>query len=101
MDVSTLHSWLRASHIVAGFLGLAAFWLTLPARKGGRVHIACGWGFVICAAAVIVTSLIVCGWRLIDPLGPLRTGNYPSAPDAAEVANRVRFFGALLGAANV
>ena len=101
MDVPTLHSWLRASHIVAGFLGLVAFWMTLLAKKGGGVHLLCGRIFVICATVVISTSLIVCGWGLIDPLGLFRPENRPSAADAAEVVNKVRFFGALLGAATV
>jgi hypothetical protein len=98
VDLSSFHGWLRAAHIGAGFLGLAAFWLPLLARKGGRVHVVCGRVFVACAAIVLGTALAVCGWALLDPFGPLSPGDRPPAEQAAAFARRVRLIAAFLGA---
>ena len=57
MDSSTFHSWLRAVHIGAGFLGLAVFWLPLLLRKGSRAHVMCGRVFVGCRNKPMVVAL--------------------------------------------
>jgi hypothetical protein len=101
LDFSSFHGWLRASHIGAGFLGLGVFWLPLLVRKGGRLHVVCGWAFVGCAAVVIATALVVCGWRLIDPIGFFGPDDQPSPDRAVEFAHRVRLFAAFLGAVAV
>lgn len=64
--------WLREvsrwSHIVLGFVGLAAFWFPVFARKGGRIHrvagkvfVWCGYGVTASAAlsVTLVTTMIV------------------------------------------
>lgn len=96
-DFSTAHGWLRAGHVAAGFVGLAAFWIPVLTKKGGRAHKACGWVFVVCAAIVLTTALISCGWALADPLS--FAGRTPESPErAAELAWQMRFFGSFLGA---
>lgn len=98
LDTSSIHSWLRMGHIVAGFLGIAVFWLPLLVSKGCRVHVVCGRVFVGCAAVVIGTALVVCGWQLIDPIGFLRPEDRPSAEHATDFAAQVRLTAAFLGA---
>jgi hypothetical protein len=93
LDFSTVHGWLRAAHIIPGFLGLAAFWVPMFAKKGGRIHIFFGWIFVACAATVIVSALTSCAWGLIDP----RSFAATESLSAGGVA-RIRFFTAFLGA---
>lgn len=52
-------------HIVAGFVGLAAFWIPVFARKGGRAHVRAGRIYTWCAYVVAVTALIVAGGRIV------------------------------------
>lgn len=51
-------------HIVAGFVGLAAFWIPVFARKGGRVHVRTGRVFAFCAYVVTVSAVIAVVGRI-------------------------------------
>lgn len=97
LDLSTAHGWLRAGHVIPGFIGLAAFWIPIVTKKGGRAHRACGWVFAVCAAIVLSTALISAGWALIDPLSFARP-TVAEGDAATRLAWRMRFFGAFLGA---
>jgi hypothetical protein len=55
--METLHAGVRYVHIALGFLGLAAFWFPIFARKGGRLHVAAGRVFVWCAYVVTVSAV--------------------------------------------
>ncbi len=63
----TIHGVLRWMHISMGFLGLATFWIPAFAPKGGRVHIAAGKVFSLCAYTVALTALGSSSWVLIHP----------------------------------
>ncbi|MBX7106139.1 MAG: hypothetical protein K1X57_18810 [Gemmataceae bacterium] len=96
-DFSTAHGWLRAGHVIPGFVGLAAFWVPLLTKKGGRAHRACGWVFTVCAAVVIGTALTSAVWALVEPIS--FSGRTQVTPEAAiGLGWRMRFFGAFLGA---
>src|ERR1041384_1182397 len=98
MEPSSVYAWLRLSHIGAGFLGLAVFWLPLLVRKGSRLHVVCGRVFVGCAAFVLASALFVCVWRLIDPIGSLEPADRPPAEQAEEFGRTLRLIYAFLGA---
>lgn len=58
---------LRYSHVVVACAGLCLFWLPVVARKGGRVHVACGRLFASCAFYAGATGLILSIWALVHP----------------------------------
>ncbi len=63
----TIHSVLRVFHISLGFLGLAAFWAPVFAKKGGKVHVNAGKVFTASAYVVALTALGSCCWALAHP----------------------------------
>ena len=63
----TMHDLLRALHISTGFVGLAAFWIPVLVRKGGRLHVAAGRVFAACAYVVALTALGSTAWALLHP----------------------------------
>lgn len=62
-------------HVVAGAIALAVLGVPLLTKKGGRVHRAVGWIYVVAAAAVSVTAFAGAG-RLasLGRPGPWRNG---------------------------
>lgn len=57
------------AHVVAGFVGLAAFWIPVFVRKGGRAHkragrVYAGCAYVVTLSAVVVSAVRVVGYRL-------------------------------------
>jgi hypothetical protein len=98
LDFSSIYGWLRTSHIGAGFLAIFVYWLPLLAQKGSRIHVVCGRIFVLCAAFVPTSALVVCAWRFIDPIGSLSPEPQPSAEQAAEFVRLERLIFAFLGA---
>lgn len=96
-ELSTLHQSLRWVHIAVGFLGLAAFWVPIFARKGGKIHVLFGRIFVVCAYIIVVTALFSCAWALLHPLSFTGTTRDLSEGELAELSSNVRFFTALLG----
>ncbi len=62
-----IHDQLRALHILTGFVGLAAFWIPVFARKGGRLHVGAGRVFVWCAYVVALTAIGSTSWALLHP----------------------------------
>ena len=53
-------------HIVAGFVGLAAFWVPVFAKKGGRAHVRFGLIYTWCAYAVTLTAVVVSLGRVVS-----------------------------------
>ncbi|MYE33485.1 MAG: hypothetical protein F4X23_01370 [Gemmatimonadales bacterium] len=51
-------------HVAAGFVGLAAFWVPVVARKGGRAHVRAGLVYAWCAYVVAVTAAVVGAGRI-------------------------------------
>lgn len=49
---------LRWVHVIAGFTGLAAFWVPIFARKGGARHVLFGRIFKYCAYVVLLGALL-------------------------------------------
>jgi uncharacterized membrane protein len=62
----------RGIHIAAGMTALAAMWIPIFARKGGRAHRKAGWVYVGAMAAVAFTGIAVSGWRLLYDDDPAR-----------------------------
>jgi hypothetical protein len=77
-------------HILAGFVGMAAFWTPALTRKGGTTHRAVGRVFYRATAIVAVTGLVMAGALFINPLAaqPPRQALAPQA--AAESIHRAR-----------
>ena len=46
-------------HVATGFVGLAAFWVPIFARKGGRLHVRAGRVYAYCAYVVTVSAVTV------------------------------------------
>ena len=51
-------------HVVAGFVGLAAFWVPVFARKGGRAHVRAGRVYAYSAYVVTLSAVTVSAWRI-------------------------------------
>ncbi len=55
---------LRYTHIIFGFVGLAAFWIPVLTRKGGRQHVRYGNVFLWCAYVVLGSAGISVCYRV-------------------------------------
>ncbi|MCE2421953.1 MAG: hypothetical protein J4G03_01330 [Gemmatimonadetes bacterium] len=53
-------------HVAAGFVGLAAFWFPVFARKGGRVHVVVGRAYAWCAYVVTLSAIIAAPSRIVS-----------------------------------
>ncbi|MDE2653148.1 MAG: hypothetical protein OXI71_04955 [Gemmatimonadota bacterium] len=51
-------------HVVAGFVGLAAFWVPVFARKGGPAHVRAGRVYVYAAYAVTLSAVTASAARI-------------------------------------
>ena len=51
-------------HVVAGFVGLAAFWVPVFARKGGRAHVRAGRVYAYSAYVVTLSAVTGSAWRI-------------------------------------
>ena len=57
---------LIAVHVATGFVGLAAFWVPVFARKGGRAHVAAGRVYTYCAYVVTLSALTAAAGRAVS-----------------------------------
>ena len=64
--MTTMLSALLFLHIVAGFLGLAAFWVPLFVKKGAPIHVRSGRVFTWCAYVVSVTAVVLAADRAVS-----------------------------------
>lgn len=55
---------LLLAHVAAGFVGLAAFWIPVFARKGGRLHVRAGRVYTSCAYIVTASAVAVSAGRM-------------------------------------
>jgi hypothetical protein len=59
--METLFDSIRWAHIAVGFTGLAAFWVPVVAKKGGRTHITAGriyeWAAYIVAGSAVFNAI--------------------------------------------
>ncbi len=62
--LSLAMSTLVLVHVATGFVGLAAFWIPLFARKGGRVHVQAGRVFTYCAYVVTLSAVTASAGRM-------------------------------------
>ena len=56
-------------HVAAGFVGLAAFWIPVFARKGGRAHVRAGLVYTWCAYVVTLSAIVLAAGRFASHLG--------------------------------
>ncbi len=52
------------AHVATGFVGLAAFWIPVFARKGGRVHVRAGRVYTCCAYVVTLSAVTASAGRI-------------------------------------
>ena len=64
--VSLLFDALVGLHVVTGFIGLAAFWIPVFARKGGRAHVQAGRVFTYCAYVVTLSAVTASAGRIVS-----------------------------------
>lgn len=95
MDV--VREWMRVVHIAAGFVGLAAFWVPVVARKGGRWHRGAGRVFTACATVVGVTAVVSATYAVVDPVAFLRVRAEVSPERLARAVDATRTLGVFLG----
>ncbi|HEX2452673.1 MAG TPA: hypothetical protein VHI99_03180 [Vicinamibacterales bacterium] len=77
-------------HILAGLVGLAAFWTPALSRKGGTLHMRAGKGFFVATCVIASTGLMMAAMLLIAPL-TIRPPRGPVAPAvAAKIATEIR-----------
>ncbi len=53
-------------HVATGFVGLAAFWFPVFARKGGRVHVVAGRVYAYCAYVVTLSAVTAAVGRIVS-----------------------------------
>ena len=53
-------------HIATGFVGLAAFWIPVFARKGGRAHVQAGRVYAYCAYVVTLSAVTASAGRILS-----------------------------------
>ena len=64
--VSLLFDILVGLHVATGFVGLAAFWIPVFARKGGRAHVQAGRVFTYCAYVVTLSAVTASVGRILS-----------------------------------
>ena len=64
--VKLLFSVLIGIHVATGFVGLAAFWVPVFARKGGRVHVRAGRVYAYCAYVVTLSAVTASAGRILS-----------------------------------
>lgn len=92
----TSYQAVLALHIVAGLIGLAAFWTPAVARKGGAVHRRAGRIFFYCTCGIALTGLAMATLVLIDPLAVKPPSGSLSDEQAAAYTVRLRLFAPFL-----
>ncbi len=53
-------------HVATGFVGLAAFWVPVFARKGGRAHVRAGRVYTYCAYVVTLSAVTASAGRIVS-----------------------------------
>ena len=86
-----IYRFVLGFHILAGLIGLAAFWTPAIARKGGPTHVRAGRLFFWATCVVAGSGAIMASLLLVDPLGtkPL-AANVSSPHRTAAIAAEIR-----------
>ena len=63
---SLLFELLIWAHVATGFVGLAAFWVPVFARKGGRAHVQAGRVYTYCAYIVTLSAVTASAGRIVS-----------------------------------
>ncbi|MCE2540753.1 MAG: hypothetical protein J4G16_10285, partial [Acidobacteria bacterium] len=53
-------------HVVTGFIGLAAFWIPVFARKGGPLHVRAGRVYAYCAYVVTLSAVTASAGQVVS-----------------------------------
>jgi hypothetical protein len=77
-------------HIVAGLVGLVAFWTPAIARKGGTIHVRAGRIFFRATSVVALTGLVMALGFLFAPLTVKPLASTVPPERAAAIALRIR-----------
>ena len=64
--VTLLFDVLVLAHVATGFVGLAAFWVPVFARKGGRTHVQAGRVYACCAYVVTLSAVTASAGRIVS-----------------------------------
>ena len=56
-------------HVATGFVGLAAFWVPVFARKGGRLHVQAGRVYAYSAYVVTLSAVTAAAGRIVSYMG--------------------------------
>ena len=84
--MSDIYRLVLGLHIVAGLIGLAAFWTPAIARKGGVTHMSVGRVFFWATCVVAGTGAVMATLLLLNPLA-IKLPSRPLSPD--RIAARV------------
>jgi hypothetical protein len=79
-----------ALHVIAGLIGLAAFWTPAVVRKGGVTHTRVGRVFYWCTCAIAGTGLVMAALLALAPLAVHPPPTAVSAERAAIIAREIR-----------
>ena len=77
-------------HVIAGLIGLVAFWTPALARKGGATHVRAGRVFFWCTCAIAATGMLMAALLLAAPLTVHPPRRPVSAERAAIIAREIR-----------
>lgn len=94
--MSTAYNSILLLHVIAGLVGLVAFWTPAVARKGGAVHVRAGRVFFYCTCAIAVTGVGMAALILADPLAVKPPAAALTAEQAAAHAAAYRSFAPFL-----
>ena len=79
-------------HILAGIVGMAAFWTPVVTRKGGTTHRRAGRVFFRATSIVALTGLVMAAALFSDPLAAQPPKQALTAQAAAATIARIRLF---------
>ncbi len=82
----TTYKLVLAVHLVAGLIGLAAFWTPALARKGGATHVRAGRVFFWCTCGIAATGMLMAALLFAAPLAVHPPRRAVSAERAAIIA---------------
>ena len=94
--MSTIYRTTLLFHIVAGLIGLAAFWLPALLRKGGKAHVQFGRIFFWATCVVAASGLVMAASILIAPLAVKPRRSAVSPERAAAIASDMRMMSVFL-----
>jgi hypothetical protein len=88
---------LRVSHVLAGFIGLALFWIPIVTPKGGRLHVFWGRLFTYFAYYAGGTGFLFSVWALVHPRSFFRDAGALTERELALAIEGARFLYSITG----